>query len=217
MTTACIIQARMGSTRFPGKVLHPLCGKPVLAHVIARCKLIVGVDVIAVAVPDEPRSEAIQDLADEFEIETIAGPENDVLLRYYKAATWLGRPKNIMRITADCPLLSPLVCSEVLTLHITKKSDYCSNVFPTRTYPKGLDCQVFTFDLLEAANKLATAPYDREHVCPWMEKTAGINIASVNQRRNDHDLDWCVDVPSDIAKIEAIIAEGRERIEHKPN
>lgn len=206
MTCTCIIQARMASTRFPGKVLALLAGKPVLTHVVQRAKQIVGIDEVVVAVPDEPRSIEIQNLCDTLDVETYAGPENDVLCRYWQVAIALGRPQNIMRLTADCPLLSPLISSEVLTLHIVSKADYTSNIFPIRTYPKGLDTEVFTFDCLEAAHLHARAPYDREHVTPWMQRKKGLIRYTVSQKRNDSELNWSVDYPDDIGRCEQVLA-----------
>ena len=146
-----VIQARQTSQRFPGKSMAKLDGKPVLQHVIERCKQI-NVSkklnkIIVVAVPDTDESEPLIQLAAQFGIENFCGSEDNVLERYYEAAKFF-KLDHIMRITADCPLINPIICAELLDLHIWRKCDYSSNSWPKRTYPKGLDCEVFTFDCL---------------------------------------------------------------------
>lgn len=205
MTVVCIIQARMSSTRFPGKVLADLCCRPVLGHVIDKCQRIVGIKSIIVAIPDDDDSVAIEEHAAARGIRTYRGSKDNVLRRYYDAAKWLGEPDSIMRITADCPMLQPMVCSDIVAMHVLKKMDYTSNVHPVRTYPKGCDCEVFTFDCLEAAHSTAKTAHDREHVTPWMQRTRGIKRLNVRQKRDDSAINWCVDEPRDITRLEAIM------------
>lgn len=213
----------MGSKRFPGKVLANLAGKPVLQHVIEKCEqIIVPIKynkLIIVAVPDKPESEPIGQLLIDLEIEHFCGPEDNVLERYYQCALFF-KLDIIMRITADCPVLNPIVCSEILDLLIWRKCDYTSNIYPTRTYPKGLDCECFTFDCLEAAYiKVKEASeseaqtqefpkqweYDQEHVTPWMQRTLEVRKALVSQKQNRSHQNLCVDYPEDIHKLEKII------------
>lgn len=150
-----IIQARMTSKRFPGKVLHLLDGKPVIQHVIERCKGIrAPVKVkkpikLIVAVPDAPESEPLLQLVtDKLGVANACGPEDNVLERYFGAAKFFNLDI-IMRITADCPLINPKICSEVLQLLMWRRLDYTSNCHEDRTFPKGFDCEVFTYDTLE--------------------------------------------------------------------
>lgn len=221
----------MGSTRFPGKVLAPLARKPVLQHVIEKCEQIKVPlrynKLIIVAVPDKPESESIGQLLIDLEIEHFCGDEDNVLQRYYHCAKFFNLDI-IMRITADCPMLNPVVATEVLDLLIWRKCDYTSNIYPTRTYPKGLDCECFTFDCLEAcyvkvmerysinkSNKgidiLTNQPYctmelyDMEHVTPWMQRTPEVKKALVSQLQNRSQQNLCVDHPEDIAKLEKIL------------
>jgi spore coat polysaccharide biosynthesis protein SpsF (cytidylyltransferase family) len=227
MTNAVIIQARMTSKRFPGKVMYPLADKPVLQRVIERVKMIPNIDRIIVAFPDDPISQPINDLALDHGVSVYAGPERDVLRRYWEAAVYYGitEPRDtIMRITADCPFIDPLLCAEVLEcmIHPTKmemKFDYVSNSFPDRTFPKGLDCEVFTYECLEAAEvKVHHWPqptegsilldiwsYPREHVTPWMQQTDGIIRACVeSEGRMSPLFDWCVDEITDITRLEPV-------------
>jgi spore coat polysaccharide biosynthesis protein SpsF len=211
MTTAVIIQARMTSRRFPGKVLAELAGKPVLAHVIERAKTIPGIDLVIVAMPADDASIPIFKLANSLEVSCASGSERNVLRRYWDTAVKYGIRGDsvIMRITADCPLLSPGLCGEVLVMRQIHQFDYASNVFPTRSFPKGLDCEVFTWDCLDAAKKMATSWYDKEHVTPWMQRTKGVTRGYVRQKDDYSHYNWCVDYPEDIARLEGLLAIGR--------
>lgn len=234
-----VIQARMGSKRFPGKVTAKLAGKPVIEYVIERAKLIKSMHKLSVivAVPDEERSEDILYYADKLKILNFLGSESNVLDRYYQCAKH-HKLDVIMRITADCPFIDPIVCEECLTLLLWRKLDYVSNVFPNRTYPQGLDCEVFTMDCLEAAwltnkewlDKIGLDSnlkdtgrggilvgkdiflYNAEHVTPWMQKTEGINRACVSQKINKSKLNWCVDLPEDIKHLEESINSRKLKI-----
>ena len=204
-----------------------MAGKPVLQHVIEKCEQIKVPPkfnkLIIVAVPDLPESEPIGQLLVDLEIEHFCGSENNVLERYYGTAKFFNLDV-IMRITADCPMLNPIVCTEVLETLIAEKYDYASNIHPTRTYPKGLDCECFTFDCLEAAyisvmedykearglHELKIpfkhrSLYDMEHVTPWMQRTEGLKIGLLSQRENRSQQNLCVDYPQDIAKLEKLI------------
>lgn len=206
MTTGLIVQARMGSKRFPGKVLHQLAGKTVLERVLERCALVPFVDTIIVAMPAKDESIPIYQLCNSLGIACASGSEDDVLARYYDAATMYGID-TIIRITSDCPFFDPIVAGEVLALLKAENLDYCSNVFPVRTYPKGFDVEAFTYDCLEAAHVLAKKPYDREHVTPFMQRTRRIRRANVRQRIDRSDLNLCVDFPEDIERLEKLVAK----------
>jgi spore coat polysaccharide biosynthesis protein SpsF len=167
VTTACIVQARMTSTRLPGKVMYPLGGKPVIWHVLERCQRITGVDEVVLAVPDDPVSRPIAAEASGRGVAVFQGAEHNVLHRYLGAA-WAANANLIMRITADCPLIDPVICARVLAL-MTTRIDYASNVLP-RGWPKGLDCEVFTMAALERTHCEAHKQDDLEHVTPWMQR-----------------------------------------------
>src|SRR5262245_4952031 len=162
MNNVCIIQARTNSTRLPGKMMLPLNGHTVIAEVITRCWQIPGIDQVVVAIPTGD-----YDLCKEAAkyCPVTSGPEADVLGRYYTTA-YVHDADNIVRVTGDCPLISPELCSAVLGRLITEKADYSSNVHP-RTFPQGFDCEAFTRDLLDRAEREA-GPDEREHVTTWM-------------------------------------------------
>jgi spore coat polysaccharide biosynthesis protein SpsF len=207
LTTAIICQARMTSKRFPGKVLVPLAGKTVLERVIERCKLVPFVDTVIVAFPADDASIPIYKLCSSLGVVCALGSEDDVLSRYYDAATMYGID-TIIRITSDCPFLDPIVAGEVLSVLKAENLDYCSNVFPKRTYPKGFDVEAFTYDCLEAAHLMAKAPYYREHVTVFMQKRRGIRRANVVQKIDRSGLNFCVDEPSDIERLEKLLAKA---------
>ena len=168
MIVACIVQARMTSTRLPGKVMLPLAGEPVIRHVLRRCRKIEGVGRVVLAVPDSPASRPLEAEAMALDIACVRGPEHDVLARFHRAAMLVGADV-VVRVTADCPLLDPVLCGDVLRPVLEGRAAYASNVLP-RGYPKGMDCEAFTFTALNAAYRLATRDYDREHVTPWLQR-----------------------------------------------
>lgn len=226
-----IIQARMTSKRFPGKSLAMLDGKPVIEHVVNRAKLIRAslrirtIPQVIVAVPDTPESEPLLQTVESLGVSTFCGSETNVLERYMAAANHY-KLKVIMRITGDCPLIDPKVCSEVLQLLLWRKVDYASNIFPERTFPKGLDCEVFTYDALEVAyvfnkqaakeilphevEKIEQIRYDQEHVTPFMQRCEDFEKANVkryekNMFDDQSNLNYCIDFPDDIRRVENII------------
>lgn len=205
-----IIQARMTSKRFPGKSMALLDNKPVLQHVIERAKEIKGEkgaqpEAIIIAVPDMDESELMLELADKLEVENFCGDENNVLDRYYNAAKFFNLDV-VIRITADCPYINPRISSEVLQLLLWRKLDYCSNVFPKRTYPRGFDTECFTFDCLEAAYKLAETDEEKEHVTTWMQQNAHeLKTACVVQKLNKSHINLCIDEPTDIERLETML------------
>ena len=202
---AVIIQARVGSTRLPGKILRDLGGRPALAHVLARCKRIPGATVVVCAVPDEPESVAIESIAREEGCVTVRGSETDVLDRYLKAARAVGADI-VMRVTSDCPLIDPEICASVLELCVEASADYACNNMP-RTFPHGLDCEAFTMAALETAAASATELSDREHVTPWLRRAGGLkrgNLSAPQSGLAHHR--WTLDYPEDLAFFEAVFA-----------
>jgi len=162
MTAVAVIQARLSSTRLPGKVLLPLKGRPVLDWVATAAGAIPGIDKVVVATSTAADDDAIAAWAETFGIACHRGPLDDVLARFALAAA-AENADIVMRLTADCPLLDPQVCGEVLALLKRSGGAYASNASPP-SWPDGLDCEVFTRAALDAAAAEATRPSDREHV-----------------------------------------------------
>ncbi len=171
MKVVAIIQARMGSTRLPGKVLRVLGSATVLEHVIHRVRRAPNIDDVVVATTESPNDVAIVEEARRLGVNVFCGSEVDVLSRYYFAAKQVNADV-VLRVTSDCPLLDPEVMRAMVdkfqTLQRDYESvDYLSNTL-TRTYPRGLDVEVFTFEALERAYREATSPAEREHVTPYL-------------------------------------------------
>jgi len=202
-----VIQARQTSIRFPGKSMATLLGKPVIQHTIERAKQIKvprkANKTIVLAVPDTYESEVMLVLAKDLSIENSCGSELNVLKRYYDTARFF-KFDIIMRLTGDCPFIDPIVCDGVLQLLMWRKLDYTSNIYPKRTFQKGLDCECFTMDALEAAYKLSDQLGDFEHVTPWMQRTEEVKKGNFSQKIDMSHVNLCVDYPEDIQRLEQL-------------
>ncbi|MBI2578000.1 MAG: glycosyltransferase family protein [Candidatus Wildermuthbacteria bacterium] len=161
-----IIQARMSSTRLPGKVLKILGDKPVVQHVIERSKRIPSCQKVILATTTKPIDDDLERLGKSLGISVYRGSENDVLDRYYQAAKQF-EVDTIVRITADCPCLEPLIVQEVIDLYNKSEYDHVSNAQPP-SLPDGLDAEIFSFRILEKTWKEADDPLEREHVSLYM-------------------------------------------------
>jgi spore coat polysaccharide biosynthesis protein SpsF len=235
--TVAIIQARMGSTRLPGKVLMDIAGKPMLQHVIERARRIQGVDQVIVATTNRPDDVAVVELASGLHVATYCGDEHDVLSRYVEAAA-VHNAETIVRLTGDCPLLDPSCASLVLGVYRAYRAQgldpYVSNVHPVRTWPRGYDTEVFSAALLGRADaetrllsSVATYPYHREHVTPWMQRTtitgvtgrvispvnfdiwadAAFTVNVTNPHGDESAENLSVDTPEDLARVRRYAGE----------
>lgn len=203
MDMLAIIQARTGSTRLPDKVLLDLEGKTVLEHVINRAKASRYISDVFVGTSIKKADLKIAGLCAELEVNVFCGSEDDVLDRYYQAAR-LVRPKHVVRITADCPVIDPSVVDKVIELHIKENADYTSNTFG-ETYPDGQDVEVFTFEALKESWKKATLASEREHVAPYMRNHPEIfRQASLNYKENLSNKRWTLDNREDYEFLKII-------------
>jgi spore coat polysaccharide biosynthesis protein SpsF len=166
MKTVGIIQARMGSTRLPGKVLINILGNPMLYYVINRLKHCKYLDDVIVATSDELSDDAIVQYCIENNVNYFRGSENDVLSRFVLAASNFDADI-IVRVTADCPLIDPLIVDNVICKHIENNADYSSN-FYDRYYPRGVDVEVINFSVLKEINSKNLEKHHREHVTPYI-------------------------------------------------
>ena len=204
MKVVAIIQARFGSTRLPGKVLTDMAGQPMLGRVIDRILQAHSLHEIIVATSVRPENDAICDYVESLGIKAFQGSEEDVLDRYYRCAN-LYRADHIVRITGDCPLLDPVLLDNVVKQHLLLGADYTSNIFPERTYPRGLDVEVFTFRTLEHMWMVARSDYDQEHVTPFIHKHPGLFFIHNITNPNDYSkLQWSVDTPEDFDFVERV-------------
>ena len=204
--TVAIVQARFGSRRLPGKVLLPLAGRPMLAHVLERAAAIPGVDAVCLATSTVPEDAAVAALAESLGFEVFRGSLDDVLDRFRGAAEFM-QATICVRVTADCPLLDPFVAGEVVALRARTGADYASNVHPP-TFPDGLDCEVFTRSALELAASEAKAPAHREHVTPFLygsaERFRCVNLTREIARA---DVRLTVDDAEDLRLVETLLAD----------
>jgi spore coat polysaccharide biosynthesis protein SpsF (cytidylyltransferase family) len=201
--TVAIIQARMGSTRLPGKVMADVAGKPLLRHVIDRVGAIQGVDQVILATPSSEYERPLIQLAKDCAIEIFAGSEDDVLDRYYQAALTYSADA-IVRITADCPFLDPVVSSLVVKRFVQGAYDYVSNIHPP-SFPDGLDTEVFSVVALERAWREGVLASEREHVTPYIWKNPGkFRVFNVAHDRDLSSLRWTVDEPADLEFVRAV-------------
>ena len=160
-----LLQARMSSTRLPGKTLKPLAGLPALLRQIERVRRARSITRLTVVTSTDPSDDALATLCGEHGVDVFRGSLNDVLDRFYRAAQ-LSQAPHIARLTGDCPLIDPEVIDAVAAFYLQGDYDYASNTV-NPTFPDGLDVEFFKFAALEAAWKEAELPSEREHVTPF--------------------------------------------------
>ncbi len=200
-----VIQARMGSSRFPGKVLEDLQGHPMLWHVVNRVRQARKIDEVVVATTDRRVDDPIARFCERVSVACFRGSEQDVLDRFYQAARANGADI-IVRITADCPLIDPAVIDKVVARFEQGDCDYVSNVF-RYTYPDGLDTEVFSSAALERAWREASKPSEREHVTPYL-RTDRFRTANVESEIpvSPVKFRWTVDHPGDLEFVRKVYA-----------
>jgi spore coat polysaccharide biosynthesis protein SpsF len=203
MTVVGIIQARVGSTRLPGKVLKNLCGETVLARVVNRTRRARLLDQVVVATTDRAADDPIVAECDRLSAPCFRGDEADVLDRYYRA-TPLFCADAIARITSDCPLIDPELIDATVRAFLDEKADYATNSLVI-TYPRGLDVEVFTADALAHAWREAKDSYHRAHVTPYLyEHPEQFKIMSLTSEKNLGHYRWTLDTPEDWDLIDTI-------------
>ena len=203
MPTAVIVQARMRSSRLPGKVMKELAGQTVLAHVLRRCQAIEAADIVCCATVESSDCDPIAAEAGRLGVEVFRGSEPDVLDRYYRAAAHLGVDV-VLRVTSDCPLIDPEICTEVAKLRAAEGADYATTNMPP-SWPHGLDCEVFSFDWLERAAREAVKPSEREHVTPFIRNHPEARKANLAGPGGDDAAHrWTLDNADDWRFFEAI-------------
>jgi len=219
-----IIQARMGSTRLPGKVLKPILGRPMLFYLVDRIRRVKEIDEVVIATSEYKNNDVIRDFCKKNRIECFSGSENDVLDRFYKAAKRY-KADVVLRFTADCPLLDPHVISSLLKVFLTSnKYDYVSlatgavaatDKFSGHRFPDGLDTEIFSFSVLETAWKEAKENMEREHVTPFIWKRPDrFRVWNHTSSVDYSKMRWTVDNQEDFDLVEAIYKEFYSK---KPN
>ncbi|MCG2758606.1 MAG: glycosyltransferase family protein [Desulfobacteraceae bacterium] len=203
MNIVAILQARMGSSRLPGKVLKPILGRPMLEHHIERIKLSSKINRIVVATSIDPADQAIVDLCRQIGIESFEGELENVLDRFYQAAR-LYKSDHVVRLTGDCPLADPHLIDELIDFYFVQKCDYASNCYEP-TLPDGLDAEVFSFAVLEQVWKEAVLPSHLEHVTPFIYMhPERFKIKSHKYHTDLSHLRWTVDEYEDLEFVRRI-------------
>ncbi len=209
--TVLVTQARMGSTRLPGKVLLEVNKTPLLKIHLDRLNKSKNVDKIIVATTDNSVDDLIEKLSTEWGYEVFRGSENDVLDRFYNAVKNLN-PEWVVRVTSDCPLIDPLLVDKVIEVTQANSMDYGSNVID-ETFPDGQDVEVCKFTALEMAWREAKRDSEREHVTPYIRNNSDLNGGNIYKAisiKNDIDFSKIritVDEERDFVLINKIIDE----------
>lgn len=203
--TMAILQARMASTRLPGKVLKPLAGRPMLARQIERIRRARSLDGLVLATTDTASDDPVAALGRDLGIAVYRGSMDDVLDRYHHAARHAGPPPDhIVRLTGDCPLTDPALIDAIVAAHIAGGHDYTTNALQP-TYPDGLDVEVLTRAALDQAWRQADLPSHREHVTSFIHgQPARFRIGHVKRTPDLSHLRWTVDAPEDYEFVAAV-------------
>lgn len=203
MTVTAIIQARMGSSRLPGKILKEVNGKALLLHQIERLRQSTMINHLIVATTTESIDDEVVTLCETNGILFYRGSENDVLERYYKAWEKFGG-NTVVRLTSDCPLIDPKVVDETINYYKNNQFDYVSNTIE-RTFPRGLDTEVFSSDALKVIYEEASLARDREHVTAYMyTNPTKFKIGSFKGDTDYSKYRWTVDTEEDFQLIKNI-------------
>ena len=202
--TVAIVQARMGSTRLPGKVMLPLLGQPVLSRVMRRAGRARTLDEVVVATTTRPDDDAVVALAEREGWPVVRGSETDLLDRYLLAAR-AHDAEVVVRITSDCPLIDPDVIDATVDAFHAADVDYASNTLEPPTYPRGLDVEVVSRPALERAGREDADPAWREHATPFVYRHPELFRLLRVPADDDHsDLRWTLDTPEDYRLISRI-------------
>lgn len=203
-----IVQARMGSSRLPGKVLREAASQPLIAHLLERLAATSTLDAVVVATTDQPGDDALAAWCQQHGVAVVRGSENDVLARFALAAEQ-SAAATVVRVTADCPLMDPAEVDRVVSAFVAQwpQLDYVANQGPGRRLgPLGLAVEVFSRASLERAALEARAPYQREHVTPYLYDDATRFRTLLSDPPEDHaDLRLTVDTPEDLAVVSPVL------------
>jgi len=199
MRVVALVQARMGSTRLPGKVLKSIVGKPMIELLLTRLSQSTELDEIVLATSEEKQNDQLQSVVESLGYRCIRGSEKDVLNRFYKSAKCVGADV-IVRITGDCPLVDAALVDQCIQGYRGANVDYFSNVSPA-TYPDGLDVEVMSFESIERAKNETDSEFDREHVTPYIRNSDSFSKSSMRYIEDLSNQRWSVDEPEDLTVV----------------
>lgn len=205
-----IIQARMGSTRLPAKIMADLAGEPMLVRVVRRCQRAVTLNEIIVATTSKPADDAVERLCVEYKLPWFRGSEDDLLDRYYQVATQQ-HADVVVRITSDCPLIEPDIIDLVVRRFLENSPvDYVSNTLPPRTFPRGLDVEAISFAALARAWREDANPAWREHATPFIYRNPDkFRLLRVTHAVDYSQMRWTVDTSEDLDLVQKIYEHFR--------
>ncbi len=202
MKVVAIVQARMGSTRLPNKVMKPINGVPMIELLLRRLSKATSVNQIVVATSIDDRNKVLVDHVHKIGYACERGSENDVMERYIQAAK-KHQADVVIRITGDCPLVDPVLVDECVQQFLAQDLDYLCNNYPP-TLPDGLDIEVFTLAALERAQKESDKPFDHEHVTPYLRESGKFKTVTIKNTEDFSTLRWTVDEPADFVVVERV-------------
>lgn len=209
---AAIIQARMGSSRLPGKIMLNVCGKSMLEHLIDRIKNSKKLDKIIVATSTNPEDDEIVNFCSLNNISFFRGSENDVLSRYFETAKFFS-VNTIIRLTADTPILDSNTIDKIIQVYQENNFDFVSNSSPLpRTYPDGYNVEILSFEILEKIHKNAVNPSDREHVTTFITmQPEKFNLYRVDYSKDLSKYRFNLDYEEDYQLIKCIFENFYEK------
>lgn len=210
MRVVAVVQARMGSTRLPNKVMKEIQGLPMIEVLLTRLSKAREIQEIVLATSTDVGNEPLITHVNGLGYRCVTGSENDVLSRYWLAASE-AKADVIVRITGDCPLVDSYLVDEAIRQYKFAEVDYLSNVAPP-SYPDGLDIEVFSFAALSAAQNEVTAAFDREHVTPYLRSSPKFKKAGMQNSQDFSNLRWTVDEQNDYDVISAVFAHFAPRL-----
>ncbi|MDG2297236.1 MAG: aminotransferase class III-fold pyridoxal phosphate-dependent enzyme [Gammaproteobacteria bacterium] len=199
MKVVALVQARMGSTRLPGKVLKSIVDKPMIELLLARLSQSSELDAIIVTTSEERQNDKLQAVVESLGYKCTRGSEKDVLSRFYHSAKSI-KADVIVRITGDCPLVDSVLVDECIKGYKSTQVDYFSNIGPA-TYPDGLDIEIMSFESIKRANNEADSEFDREHVTPYIRNSDTFEKASLSHTEDLSSQRWSVDEPEDLIVV----------------
>ncbi len=206
MNIVIIVQARMGSTRLPGKVLKKVMNKTLLEYLLERLQRVERSNEVCVATTVEPQDQPILDICSQMSIRSFRGSENDVLERYFLAAQEM-QADIIVRVTADCPVIDPVEIDKLIEYYLenSDRYDYISSSLK-RSYPLGMEAEIFSFEVLKKAHENAKSKFEREHVTPYLHRQPDLFcLKNFSYKENQKEHRWTVDTPEDFEVITKII------------
>jgi len=198
----------MTSSRLPGKVMAPVLGEPMIGRQVERLRRAARIDRLVVATSTDPSDDELAHYCESLGLDVFRGSLDDVLGRFAGALASYPKAETVVRLTADCPLTDPELIDTVIEHHHAAAADYTSNTLGTRTYPHGLDVEVIRADTLRDTARVASDPYEREHVTPYIYRRPEIfRLAGVARHESLASLRWTVDVAEDLAFVRDVYAK----------